>query len=237
LHLARVAKWQFRARIKGKITMGSIVLRPSAHPSSWQAEYSGFASAALASRISARDAHRCRFCSYSCKRSLEIFFLDGDRANLADDNLVAACLLCAAVQHPLRSSADLELLPVWLPEMGQRALNVLVRGIHFERVDNNLPAAADRPPKFDTPIARATCGVFIALAQRAVDLQARIGLRRPSEFAALFLRLDSLGGRCPDALAKGLRFLHRGRHFAGGKNIYDDLVKEDLGTAARSHAA
>jgi hypothetical protein len=116
-------------------------------------------------------------------------------------------------------------------------LNKLVRGIHILRVRNQLGAPADTSPKFDSPIARSTSAAFLLLAQRAVDLREYTGLRSPADYAALFLRNDGRSGRCPDALAKGLRFLHRGRYYVSGKDVYGDLLEEDLNSPAQSLAA
>jgi hypothetical protein len=216
--------------------MAKIKLLPSAHPSTWQADCTQI-SDELATPIFERDRHCCRFCSCFSLSGNQIYFLDSDRGNLNEDNLATACILCCAVQNLQRPEAELEVLPIWLPELAQRALNKMIRGIHILRVRNQLPAPADVSPRFDSPVARTTSAAFLTFAQRAVDLRKKTGVRSPAEFAELFLRSDPRSGQCPETLAVGLRFLHRGRYFVAGKDIYGELLKEDLESLRQSRAA
>lgn len=211
----------------------------SAHPTAWTVDQGHVDDPGqkTLSAIHARDGFSCRFCGDDCQSRQELSYLDGDRRNHATGNLVTACLLCAAAQNPMRRHAWFEMLPIWLPEMGQRPLNLLVRGLHKARLASGLPPAAEASPSQDSAIARRLAASFMALAARAADLQDFTGLKTPGEFAAMFLRLDPISGRCPDALAGGLRFLHRGRHYENEVDIYPKLLAAERAALPPPQAA
>ena len=209
----------------------------SVHPSVWSMEVAAIGQGA-ASSIFRRDRNRCRFCGQSASALREIVCVDGDRTNVAvAGNLATACIVCAAAWGLHRPSAALEVLPVWLPEMSQRALNVLVRGLHVARLRCGVSAAPENAAGTEDPGARRPSECFARLAKRADVLRERTGVSLVADLPDLFLRADPDQGRCPEGLLHGLRLLHRGRHFVGGTDVYPKLLAMECGARVAERAA
>jgi hypothetical protein len=208
--------------------MRLLSLIPSAHPSAWRSFGTGLVRQETLLEVHRRDAAACRFCGQQGDPEPGIVYLDGDRDNATADNLATACILCAAPQNLTRRSAAMEVLPIWLPELTQRALNTLIRGLQDIRVAQGFSPCLEICPPHDTPRDRQIAGIYTALAERALDLEARSGIAHPAELASLFLRIDPRRGACPVQLLHGLRFLHRGRHFSGVRDIYPRLLEESV---------
>ena len=208
--------------------MRLLPLIPSAHPSGWLFLGAGLIRQETAFEVHRRDEASCRFCGQQGDVQPGIVYLDGDRNNPALDNLATACILCMAPQNLTRRSAAMEVLPIWLPELTQRALNTLIRGLQDIRTAQGFSPCLEICPPHDTPRDRQIAGIYTALAERALDLEARTGIAHPAELASLFLRVDPKAGACPAQLLHGLRFLHRGRYFSGTTDIYPKLLGDSF---------
>lgn len=208
----------------------------AAHPSAWSMAAARIGQEASFSILD-RDGGSCRFCGQRAAVFHEVVFVNGDRTNLDPGNIATSCLICSAGWHLHQPEAEQEALPIWLPEMSQRALNVLVRGLHVTRMRHGAHPAAEAASPAECPEARRASFCFNQLAARRELLVERAGLASVLDLSALFLRLDPADGRCPEPLAYGLRLLHRGRHLIDGADVYSDLLAKECEQRPSSAAA
>jgi intracellular multiplication protein IcmJ len=208
----------------------------AAHPSAWSMAAAGIGQEASFSILD-RDGSKCRFCGQRSSVFHEVVFVNGDRANSDPGNLATCCLICAAGWRLHRPEAEREALPIWLPEMSQRALNVLMRGLHITRLRHSAHPAPEAASPAEHPEARRASFCFSQLAARGALLVERAGIASVLDLPALFLRLDPAGGRCPEPLAYGMRLLHRGRHFVDGADVYSRLLAKECEQHPSSAAA
>lgn len=208
--------------------MAFLALRIGVHPSSLGGYGRGGGSAAtgkdMVQSISRRDRHMCRCCGLSVQYDPQLVFLDGDRGRTQPDNLATACPSCALIQGAGRFTSSAEIMPVWLPEMSQRSLNRLVASLHDYAQAVDLPVDFSRAPKYDTAQARQILKIWGGLVERRSVLEQRTGIFTIADVVDLCLAHDPVCGFCPADLSHGLRFLHRGRYYVKGCNIYPQIV-------------
>lgn len=175
-----------------------------------------------------RAEGRCFLCDEPSGDRLDVAFLDGETTNWTEENLVAACPLCRLPQALNLPRADDEMLPVWLPEIDQHRLDVLVRSIHRGLVARGHAPFINRRtlPREDNPRIRHWIVTYLALVDRARRLGAMLGGMppTPSQLARLFRKADPDHGICPVKLRPGLRFVSLGRYYEGDRDIYTELV-------------
>jgi len=206
--------------------MGFLPLAPSAHASAWTTEPDGGGREDLAELIFRRDDYRCRFCGHHAPGWQEIFHLDGDHANWSPDNLATACTLCHGAQHLGRPMVEQEFVLIWLPDMSQAALNMVVRHIQLILYAHDEPPDMSEPPRCEDPRPLDAVAAYSALAAEAQTLEARIHTASPRELGAALLNLadaprDRLAG-----LLGGIRLLHKGRHFRAGRDVYPQILAD-----------
>lgn len=210
-------------------------LVPSTHPSARAAE--GLLDVRQAACLATlqRDRHTCRFCGLPAGSWRDVFHRNDDHTDWSPDNLAAACPLCHAVQHIGSASASSELRVIWLPEVTQNLLNVLVRRIHRILHGHGLPPTfAQRPVRFGDDLGCAW-RVYAALARRAVSARSVIDTDNPRDLAAALQALSPGNYARRAELLGGLRLLHRGRSIRQGKDTYPtqlDHWSDIAGTAA-----
>ena len=192
-------------------------LVPSVHPSA------GDAGAGLAGRQQLcqaaldRDGHRCQFCGLPAGDWQDVFHVNDDHEDWRPANLAACCPLCHGAQHIGAPAANLEMRVIWLPEMTQNGLNVLVRVIHLAlRAGDIAPTLAARPILGNHELACAW-RAYDALDRRAVAAASVIDTDRPRDLAAGLLSVPAAERK---RLLGGLRLLHRGRRMRGGEDSY-----------------
>ena len=105
-------------------------LVPSAHASARLADAPEAGRQGLCETVLQRDHHTCRFCGLPAGGWQDVFHLDDDHEHWTPTNLAASCPLCHGVQHIGTPNANSDMHVIWLPEVEQPVLNVLVRGIH-----------------------------------------------------------------------------------------------------------
>lgn len=162
----------------------------------------------------ARADARCRFCGGFAGVWAEPYHLDGDHSNDAASNVVPACPLCHACQHLGRDTIDQEFALIWLPEVSQAALNLLIRGIHLTFHDHGEAPHMAGPPARDTPRLRSAYLAHRALSERAGVLRGRLGPVTPRVLG------EALLGLAPPPPLEGVRLLSRGRLFRDGVDVY-----------------
>lgn len=144
-------------------------------------------------------------------------------AMLAEGADKASCAHCHIALHLERPRIDDEAVLVWLPELDQRAINVLCRelAVQLRAVGALLHATPSGRPSPEVSTLRAS---FDALARRAGAAAARLGTDRPSDLAdALRAMPPGLGDRQGERLG-GLRVLPLGRFHAAGKDVYPGIL-------------
>ncbi len=202
--------------------MRLLPLVPSARLPSCSADTSGTQEARLSTLE--RDSHTCRFCGFHAAGSQEVVTLDAAGVAPSPDILATACLLCAAVQQLDRPTAGQETLVIWMPEIAQAVLNVLVRGIHLALCrEEEAPVLGSRPRQ-DTPTTRAAWSAYDALAARREAAELHIGTSSPRELAAALLEMAPASYSRRAALLGGVRVLHRGRHIRDGQDAYPKIL-------------
>jgi hypothetical protein len=134
-----------------------------------------------------------------------------------------ACLLCAAIQDLGRPTIDYEALVIWMPEISQAALNRLVRGLQITLLTDV------KSPAFPAPqagIGGPATALYRVLAARQEGAVGRVGTASPSLLARAAAGLQQEARHARRLVPTGLRVLHLGRHFAGGRDIYPDAVRQ-----------
>ena len=141
-----------------------------------------------------------------------------------DGGDAAVCILCGLVRHLERPNIDKEARLVWLPEMSQAALNMLMRAAHCR-----LRALGEKLDLDSTPSVAADDRVCLYHAQQALIARieaavGRLGSARPSDLADALLRLSPPAYRRRAQLLSGIRLLPAGHFFVGEDDIYPEVV-------------
>jgi intracellular multiplication protein IcmJ len=126
--------------------------------------------------------------------------------------------------HLLRPRIDEEAALIWLPEMSQQALNVLMREIHMQlRTLGECLHDAGRL-RCDTSERRPLHYARAILCERAAAAQSRLGTASPGELGSVLLRLSPAAYARRGALLDGVRLLPLGRLHEAGPDIYPQVV-------------
>ena len=195
-------------------------LIPSVHPSAHSAGAGLAARQGLCLSILKRDQQSCRFCGLPAGSWQDVFHLNNDHDDWSADNLAAACPLCHGVQHIGSASADREMRVIWLPEITQNALNVIVRGIHLLLYVGGVPPSLDTRPIIDAPDLSCAWRAYAALERRAIATHSIIDTHSPRDLAAGLRALPAASYNDRARILGGLRLLHRGRCLRSGRDTY-----------------
>ena len=161
-----------------------------------------------------RSSSECRYCGAPIGRIL---------ADLADET-VAACALCGLAQHLGRPRINEEARLVWVPEMSQAALNVLMRRIHTGLRSLGEPLETGAQPSLAVGDRTLLYHGQQGLLERTREAEVRLGSSDPGHLADALVRLSAGAFARRDALLGGIRLLPTGRLFEGGTDIYPDIV-------------
>lgn len=154
----------------------------------------------------------CAFCGQLC----------GRWAMRVDGEL--ACVLCGLVQSLHRPTIDAEIRLIWLPEMSQAALNVLVRQIHIEMHALGESVYCDDVPKYGAEMRRILYTAQRLLLQRGETVSERLGSSQPSDLADALTVLASRHANVQGLPLGGLRIFAAGRFFIDGADVYGEVV-------------
>ncbi len=135
-----------------------------------------------------------------------------------------ACVLCGLVQSLQRSTIDEELRLIWLPEMSQAALNVLVRQIHIELQELEEPVHCDATPGSPEGMRPALYNAQRILRERSESVAERLGSARASDLGDALAILAGRNAAISDLPWGGLRALPTGRFYVAGVDVYDEIV-------------
>src|SRR5271166_1763091 len=165
----------------------------------------------------------CRFCGIHAGGRQVPYRFECEDAGLA--RVAAACPLCALTQGLDRPTIGQEAVLVWLPEMTQRALIVLVRTIHLTLYRQRIRPAMDRAPLAGgNARAAAAWSAYEALYERRIAAAELLGSNAPRDLAAALLALSPAAYKERFRALAGIRLLPRGRLFENGHDVYPDLL-------------
>lgn len=138
--------------------------------------------------------------------------------------IVAACQLCALCRGLDRPRIADEVVPVWLPEMTQRALVAVVRRLHLVCHAHGQPPTMLGVPPPGSPVLSQAWGLHMALVRRVPLAKARLGTTDMGELAEALDDAAWAGADVPSLLG-GLRLLPLGRFFdRRGVDVYPDAL-------------
>ena len=119
---------------------------------------------------------------------------------------------------------DEELRLIWLPEMSQAALNVLVRQVHIELLELGESLHCEDTPKSREGMRPALYMAQRILLERSEPVVERLGSARASDFGDALTVLAGRHVNLGDIPLGGLRAFPTGRFYAAGVNVYDEIV-------------
>ncbi|MCW8309349.1 hypothetical protein AruPA_20205 [Acidiphilium sp. PA] len=213
----------------------SATLSISVHPSSLGGYGQGLRVAGR--KVTETSWSQCQLCGLPFAGDPLIFFRDGDHRRCDAGNLLEACPACVLVQGAGRLTAAREILPIWLPELSQRGLNRLTSSLHELAYTIGLPVDFSGAPREDSPHARQILKVWAGLLDRWILLREQAGIRTVTDVVDICLARDPVRGTCPPRLIRGLRLLHRGRFYSGGRDIYPMFITRNRQSGATAAPA
>jgi intracellular multiplication protein IcmJ len=120
----------------------------------------------LKARIFERDGYNCRYCGFHSRKYQEINFLNGDKVDLNEKNLVTACIFCQQCFCVNEVSVMRSGVLLWLPEIGQHELHHMARAIYVARISQG-------------PVADAARKALDVLMSRREEVKKRISTDNP----------------------------------------------------------
>ncbi len=195
----------------------------SAHPSAWTTDAEQGTVGELVN-----DTASCQFCGQPTAGWQKAFHLNDDHADNTPDNLAVACPLCHLPQHLGRPEIDREARLIWLPEMKQGTLMVLIRHIHLACVETRLPAGYGALASMRTSAlgASAAYHAYRTLFDRAAVAEIRLGTASPRLLGAALRGMPAADYARRSALLAGIRLLPIGRLFRDGQDIYPNILRD-----------
>jgi hypothetical protein len=135
-----------------------------------------------------------------------------------------SCVLCGLVQSLHRTTIDEELRLIWLPEMSQPALNVLVRQIHIDLQELGESVFCDDTPKIPEGMRPTLYTAQRILRERSETISERLGSSRASDLADALTVLADRHSGLHNLPWGGLRAFPTGRFYVAGVNVYDEIL-------------
>lgn len=200
--------------------MNLLPLIPSAHPSARLAEAVGAQRQDLCQHALERARHTCQFCGLPAGGWQDVFHLDDDHDNWTPANLAASCPLCHAVQHIGSPTANQDMHVIWLPDVEQPLLNVLVRGIHTILHGHGVPTTLTARHMPDDAPLEAAWRAYAALDGRRDAANRVIDSHYPLDLADALAAMSQRDYARRATLLGGLRLLHRGQMLRHGRDLY-----------------
>jgi hypothetical protein len=124
----------------------------------------------------------------------------------------------------VRPRIDEEACVVWVPEMSQAALNVMIRRVHVALRAHGECVETEAKPARAVGLIPDLYHVEQALLERRREAETRLGTTSPTALADALLRLRPDAYAQRDKLLGGTRLLSLGRMFGGTANIYPEIV-------------
>ena len=200
--------------------MALLPLILSAHPSAWSAD------SRQGRRKVGASISTCRFCGQPTADWQEDFHLNDDHADDRLSNVVVSCPLCHLAQHLGRPEIEREAVLVWLPEMAQSALNLLVRELHIRCFCGGVSphTTANSTPIAGASAAKDAHAAYQALHERAAAADTRLGTNSPRRLGLALLEMAPGDYAKRGELLGGTRLLPLGRFFQDGRDVYPEML-------------
>ena len=201
--------------------MARLPLLLSAHSSAWSA------GSGSGRRKAGPSSGTCRFCGQGTAEWQEAFHLNDDHTDDNPTNLVISCPLCHLAQHLGRPEIEREAVLIWLPEMAQTALNLLVREMHLQCLRAGVaPRAAMEPTaSAGAAVAKDARAALDALRERADAADTRLGTTSPRRLGLALLEMSPDDYARRGELLGGTRLLPLGQVFLDGRDVYPDMLQ------------
>lgn len=123
-------------------------------------------------KIFERDDYTCQFCGLKSKKYQEIYHVNGFEGDYREKNCLTACPFCHQC-FDLQKVVDMKSgVLIWLPEMSQVELNIVMRGLYAGRLTKG-------------PIAEASNRAIDSLMHRREDARKRLGSDDPGTLAII----------------------------------------------------
>lgn len=148
----------------------------------------------LKNQILSRDDHTCRYCGFQARKYQEVNFI-GKKPEAKAENYATACSFCHQCFHLEKIERMQSGAVIWLPEIGQAALNHICRAIYVARISRG-------------PMADAARDAMEALLARKAEAVSRLGTDSPRILATVlqdFLEVEEYKQRLEKM--KGFRIL------------------------------
>jgi intracellular multiplication protein IcmJ len=120
---------------------------------------------------------------------------------------------------------DEETRLIWLPEMSQAALNVLVRQVHLDLQALGEPVFCEDTPKDANGMRPALYMAQRILLERSDVISDRLGSSRPADLVEALATLASRDVGIENVPLGGLRIFPTGRFYVAGVNVYNEIVE------------
>ncbi|MDE1905062.1 MAG: hypothetical protein KGH75_01245 [Rhodospirillales bacterium] len=139
------------------------------------------------------------------------------------------------MQNLVRPRIDEEACIVWIPELSQAAINVVIRRLHLVLRAHGERVETGAKPTKTTGMIPTLYHVGQGFLERRREATARLGSSSPSDLADALLRLPSEAYQARDRLLGGARLLPLGHIFDGAADIYPEIV-DSWAAAGRASA-
>lgn len=124
-------------------------------------------------QIHVRDEHTCRYCGFESERYQEVLYTgNGKNQKFNPDDYATACVFCQQCAQIDKVSFMQSGAVIWLPEIGQAALNHICRAIYIARITQG-------------PIAEAARDALDVLLMRKEEAEHRLGTSDVSVLASV----------------------------------------------------
>ena len=146
-------------------------------------------------KVNQRDENTCRYCGFQSRKYQEVNFIGKEGKAKGPDDYATACTFCYQCFHLERVDRMQSGAVIWLPEIGQAALNHLCRAIYVARISQG-------------PMADAARDAMEALLARKEEAKNRLGTDSPRILATVlqdFLEVSEYKDRMKRL--KGFRIL------------------------------
>ncbi len=128
----------------------------------------------LKQEVLKRDKNRCRYCGFESEKYQEVQYIGEGRkpkvkpsSNMKLENYTTICPFCYQCFHLEKIDRMQSGAVIWLPEIGQAALNHVVRAIYVSRLARG-------------PVAEAAKDSLTALLSRKDEAKRRLGTDSPA---------------------------------------------------------
>jgi intracellular multiplication protein IcmJ len=135
-----------------------------------------------------------------------------------------ACVLCGLVQSLHRPTIDDEVRLIWLPELSQSAMNVLLRQVHLELHGLGESVHCDDLPRHPEGTRPLLYYAQRILLERGEFVRERLGSIRAGDLADALTTLERRHVDMRSFSLGGLRVLSAGRYYIAGVNVYEAIV-------------